>query len=165
MNNGKRYPFSLKQLVRRLRQGGKTHREISKICSVSLGSTHLWTTGITITKEQKEAIERRRNKPLMTPARKEKLQKNAGRYLKREFNMYREYKNMFADFLVGNMRIEYFGLAGVNSEYDQNIKKKRLESKKNNYRLLEIYPSVIFVPGFKKFFLKNLQRWISNIYS
>lgn len=253
MNNGKRHPFSLKQLARQLRQEGKTHREISKICGVSSGSAHLWTIGIILTKEQKEAIERRRNKPLMTLALKEQFRKNAKKYLKktwdentysrkellqkiinfynregrvplkREFNMYRVYKNKFgswnkaikeagfqpnevifskkftardghicdsfsekiiddwlsenaiahernvpyegtkmsADFLVKDIRIEYFGLAGVNRKYDHLIEKKRFEVKKHNYRLVEIYPSALFASGFKEFFIRNLRQWLT----
>lgn len=254
MNNGKRHAPALKRLTRQLRQEGKTHREISKICTISSSSAHLWTIGIILTKEQKEAIERRRNKPLMTPALKEQFRKNAKKYLKKiwdkntysrkellrkiinfytregriplkkEFNMYRVYKNKFgswnkaikaagfqpnevifskkyiardghicdsfsekiiddwlsengiihqrnvpytdtkmsADFGVGDIKIEYFGLAGVNSKYDHLIAKKRFETKKNNHRLVEIYPSTLFASGFKEFFLRNLRRWMAN---
>lgn len=254
MNNGRRYSLETKNRVRQLRQEGKTHREIAKICGISFSSAHLWTKKIILTKEQKEAIEKRRNKPKFTPARKyalkimarkilkkfwdkksyskrELLQKIGDFHkkenripLKREFNMYRVYQRRFgswnnailaaglepnevifskkfaardghvcdsfaekiiddylsenciphernvyykntkmsADFLVEDVRIEYFGLAGIKKDYDQNIEKKRLESRKHRYKLLEIYPSALFAPGFKKFFIKNLRRWIKT---
>lgn len=76
-----------------------------------------------------------------------------------ERNVYYGDTKMSADFLVGDIRIEYFGLAGIKRDYDKNIEKKRSISEKNNYNLLEIYPSVLFAPGFKEFFIRNLRRW------
>ena len=73
-------------------------------------------------------------------------------------NAYYGNTKMSADFLVKDIRIEYFGLAGVKEDYDENIERKRLESKKCDYKLLEIYPSALFAPGFKEFFIRNLRR-------
>lgn len=48
--------------------------------------------------------------------------------------------NYRADFLVGNIFIEYFGLAG-NEEYDAKTKLKKTMCKKHNIRLISIYPA------------------------
>ena len=45
-----------------LRKNGLTHREIARDLNISLGSAHLWTVNIRLTKKQKMKIERRRNK-------------------------------------------------------------------------------------------------------
>lgn len=50
-----------------------------------------------------------------------------------------------ADFKLGsNIFIEFFGLAGVQKEYDSNIEKKRLLAKTLGYKLIEIYPKDIY---------------------
>lgn len=56
---------------------------------------------------------------------------------------------MTADFAVGNIRIEYFGLAGDDKLYDQTIQKKRNFCQKEKSKLLEIYPSDLFSKNFK----------------
>lgn len=55
-----RYPHSIRAEARRLRQQGKTHREIAKELDISTSSAHLWTKGIVISEEQKIAIYKRR---------------------------------------------------------------------------------------------------------
>ena len=57
---------------------------------------------------------------------------------------YPENKLLSADFIVGKNLIEYFGLNGVTSEYDEFIKKKRKLSKKYKLSLIEIYPKDLF---------------------
>ncbi len=234
-NNGRRHSTELKLRAAALRNIGKTHREIAKTLEISLGSASLWTKKIQITPEQKLAIEKRRNKLIMTPELKEKLRKHAltnllptrKKYtrdsllekivsfhkkfdripLKREFNMYDEYQRQFgswnaaikaagfktnpiifaykfkskdghncdsftekiidewlmdhqiphernhkyantrmtADFLIKpNTILEFFGLAGVQKQYDKNIEKKRARCKNLNLKLIEIYPADIF---------------------
>ena len=62
-NNGKRHPPATKQLARKLRHGGLTHREISKKLGVATSTAHLWTVGISLTPEKKAAINKRRIPP------------------------------------------------------------------------------------------------------
>jgi len=242
MNNGRRHPQAVKIRARELRKNGYTHGEIAKVLGISRGSAHLWTTGIVLTSQQKEAIEQRRNQHIYTEQEKqmlrENLRKNAwprnikytrdsllqlirtfykkyGRIpLKREFNMWGEYKRHFqgwndaiqtagfepnrvifskkcyardghicdsfvekilddwlfskkvlhkknvpyvgtkmtADFAIGNLRIEYFGLAKELDGYDETIEKKRTLCRDKGLRLLAIYPKDLFSSsrGFKK---------------
>ncbi len=120
--NGVRYPFSIKERARELRQHGKTHREIVRELGISLGSADLWTKDIILTAEQKLAIWERYSAKVFTPERREQLRTFAsqtgflrekytkldliekirnfykihGRIpLKREFNMYDQYKRRF----------------------------------------------------------------------
>jgi hypothetical protein len=51
---------------------------------------------------------------------------------------------MTADFAIGNIRLEYFGLAGESKLYDRTIQSKREFCKKENLRLIEVYPSDLF---------------------
>jgi len=51
---------------------------------------------------------------------------------------------MTADFSCGNIRIEYFGLAGEVEGYDAVILKKRKICKEKNFKLIEIYPKDLF---------------------
>jgi hypothetical protein len=57
---------------------------------------------------------------------------------------YPENKLLSVDFVIGNNFIEYFGLNGVISEYDELIKEKRKLSKKYKLSLIEIYPKDLF---------------------
>lgn len=125
MNTRPTYENKIKLLARSLRENGKTHREIAAQLKISLGSASLWTKGIFITEQQKEAIKMRRNQKIYTSKMRELCRKNAyknfkniwrknkyskealikkivdfyekeGRIpLKREFDMYRIYKNSF----------------------------------------------------------------------
>ena len=234
MNNGRRCYQKFKSKARILRKNGWTHREIGKEFGVAFSTVYYWTKGITLTSEQKKAIEIRRNRTTSNFSIEERralARKNFSTYwkkpyskkellvkiqqfhlkngripLKREFNMYREYqqrfgswnkaisaagfepnpvifskkfvakdghicdsfaekiiddwlskrqishrKNFFyqntkmtADFSSGNIRLEYFGLAGENKLYDQIIRKKRKFCQKENLKLIEIYPSDLF---------------------
>ncbi len=106
-----------------MRRAGATHREIRKELSVSLGTACLWTKDVVITAEQKKDIEQRRNINAFPAERRERLRESArtnlvlcrekytpeiliekirsfyatqGRIpLKREFNMYNEFKRHF----------------------------------------------------------------------
>lgn len=135
MNNGRRHSAQTKERARQLRKNGKTHREIKKELGVSLASAHLWTKGIKLTVSQQKAIRERQNKVTFTveyrknhresakvhlaPYWKEKYTRedllnkirdfysNYGRIpLKREFNMYQEYKRRFGSW---NNAIELAG--------------------------------------------------------
>ncbi|MBI2573866.1 MAG: hypothetical protein HYV78_00510 [Candidatus Wildermuthbacteria bacterium] len=57
---------------------------------------------------------------------------------------------MTADFGIGNIRVEYFGLAGQNSLYDKIMENKRSICKKQKLILLEIFPTDLFSKNFKK---------------
>lgn len=120
----KRYSLEIKKKAIWLRKGGRTHREIEKELAISTGSAYLWTKGITLTKEQKEAIQRRRGKKIYTPEYRKRIseqvrkrhlthpiskytkenllekikdfhKRNGRMPLKREFNMHHEFKRHF----------------------------------------------------------------------
>ena len=224
-----------------LRKQGLTHREIARELKISLGSASLWTKGIIISKEQKTAIEKRRNRnspnfgieerralavknlaPFWRPRPTDRelvqriidFSEKHGRIpLKREFNnTYAEYRDRFgswnnairlagfepnpeifskkfiakdgdqcdsfaekviddwlsrnkilhkrnfpygntkmtADFAVGKIMIEYFGLAGENKIYDENIQRKRNICQKTSLKLVEIYPVDLFSKNFRR---------------
>ena len=58
-------------------------------------------------------------------------------------------QKMTADFAIGNVRIEYFGLRGLNKIYDQIIQIKRDICKKEKLKLIEIYPLDLFSKNFR----------------
>ena len=58
-------------------------------------------------------------------------------------------RKMTADFAIGNVRIEYFGLQGLNKIYDQIIKRKQKLCQREGLKLIEIYPSDLFSKNFK----------------
>ena len=120
---GIRHPFPLRQRAQEFRREGKTHREIAKELGISLGSAHLWTADIAITKEQERAIQQRKSLIVYTPEKRQQLREAALKHLvphlekytseelierirkfhrengriplKREFNMYREFSRRF----------------------------------------------------------------------
>lgn len=51
---------------------------------------------------------------------------------------------MSADFLIGNVRIEFVGLEGEVKKYDQLLKRKRALIKRQNLKVIEIYPKDLF---------------------
>lgn len=75
---------------------------------------------------------------------------------------------MTADFAIGNVRVEYFGLKGVSTTYDKNIAIKRKLCKQLGLSLLEITPAELFAGSTKSFLKKIFQnikpptqgRWI-----
>lgn len=124
----------LREKANQLRSQGRTHREIAKEIGCSYSMAAVWTRGIILASEQKKAIEVRRKKPNYE-LEKEKWQmfarKNLSRFwkkpytkkellsrikefyrrhervpLKREFNMYREYRQHFGSW---NKAIEAAG--------------------------------------------------------
>ena len=124
MNNGRRYPVEIRQKVQSLRRQGFTHREIVQKLHISLGSVWLWTKGITLTDEQKKSVSGRNKERTFPVERRERLKQQArknfsivhkGKYtrnnllrkiqefyakhqripLKREFNMWGEYRRYF----------------------------------------------------------------------
>lgn len=70
------------------------------------------------------------------------------------------YRNtkMTADFGIGNVRIEYFGLVGEIQAYDQIIQRKKILSEKEDLKLVEIYPNDLFSRNFKQCFGKILKE-------
>jgi len=125
MNNGRRHPTSVKNKAKSLRQNGFTHREIAQQLGISVATAWLWTKAIELTQEQKTAINKRKNQAAFPLERRKKLSDSArihlapywkkrmyteetllkkirdfytthGRIpLKREFNMYAEYRRRF----------------------------------------------------------------------
>jgi len=51
---------------------------------------------------------------------------------------------MTADFAIQKVRIEFFGLAGEQKEYDRLVAKKKEYCKRNKLRLVEIYPDNLY---------------------
>jgi len=68
---------------------------------------------------------------------------------------------MTADFAVNNIRIEYFGLQGLNKNYDRIIKIKQKLCGERNLKLIGIYPSDLFSKNFKNC-LGEIIRKINN---
>jgi hypothetical protein len=229
------HPRSIHERARALRKQGLTHREIAEKLAISLGSAALWAKGVRITPTQRCAILKRAARRSFTPERRERLRQwakfNLSRCrkeytrtellkkitdfylvqrripLKRELNLYREYKKEFgswnnairllgftpnpqlfaykfhakdghrcdsftekiiddwlsshsirytrnapypgtrmtADFSLGpNVRLEFFGLAGIQRRYDVLIERKRNICRSCGITLLEAYPKDIF---------------------
>lgn len=136
--NGIRYSSQIKEKAITIRKEGKTHREIAKLLGVSVGTAHLWTIGIILSSEQKQEIQMRKVKPLFSQKRRElartlatnnlkpyqypekynasdlldKIREFYRKHrripLKREFNMYAEYKRRFGNW---NKAIELAGFS------------------------------------------------------
>lgn len=225
----KMHSLKVKTKAIELRKAGFTYREISKKLTVSLGTLSDWTKHILLTPAQKFAIQKRRRQHVFTPEEKLKAVERLGKFrfqyspkellhkvklfhdrygripLKREFNMYAEYRRHFgswnnairlagfnpnkqlftfrmkasdghvcdsytemiidnwlfshgichernkiygqtkltADFALSDgIVMEFFGLKGVNKEYDRNLQRKKLFCKQNKVKLIEIYPSM-----------------------
>ena len=52
---------------------------------------------------------------------------------------------MTADFVLGkNTILEFFGLAGVQKQYDVLVERKRRISKERGIQLIEVYPKDLF---------------------
>lgn len=73
--NGIRYSESFKQKAFHLRKKGRTHREIAKVLNISTNTAFLWAKGVSVTLEQKSAIEKRRNKRLWSKSQRDELAK------------------------------------------------------------------------------------------
>lgn len=69
--------------------------------------------------------------------------------IKHERNVPYANSKMTADFAIGNIRVEYFGLQGLNKIYDEVIKRKQKICQEANLKLIEIYPSNLFSRKFK----------------
>lgn len=70
-------------------------------------------------------------------------------------------RKMTADFAIGDTRIEYFGLKGLNKVYDESIRIKRNICKKEKLKLIEIYPSELFSGNLKnclEIFFKTIKK-------
>lgn len=57
---------------------------------------------------------------------------------------YPENQSFTADFVVGNIWIEFFGLFGEHKRYDELRRMKLDLTKKHNLKLIEIYPNQLF---------------------
>ena len=74
-NNGRRHSAKMRQVARRLRSSGSTHREIVRELGVALGTAHLWTIDIELSEKQKIAVEKRRKRRAYrwTPEERKKI--------------------------------------------------------------------------------------------
>ena len=77
------------------------------------------------------------------------------RCIKHERNVPYGNTRMTSDFSVGNVRIEYFGLAGEKRSYDAIIARKRKLCREAKLKLIELYPSDLFSDHLSK--LTNLK--------
>jgi len=233
-------PKSLRKKIRQLRHSGKTHREISGLFKVGLGTAFKYSRGIKLTKAQHYLVKKRVYDKVLKnlPREKRVWSKRKGNFLggtpkysreklleylkefnkkngripvKREFMAkYRAFLRVFgtwnkaieaaglspnpvlfakkytandghrcdslaekiiddwffarkikhkinfpypnskytADFKVGDILIEFFGLHGELKSYDQLMEKKLNLVKEYNLKLISIYPKDIF-PEFK----------------
>jgi hypothetical protein len=150
MNNGVRYAKKIKCEAIELRKEGQTHREISKSLGVSLGSVWIWTKGVVLTLEQKQAIGERRNRISLNfgpEQRKALARKNLSKFWKpRPTNMQ----------LLGRI-IEFFEKTGripfkkeFNNTYEEY--KKRFGSWNNAIKLAGFNPNPII---FSKKYIAN----------
>lgn len=57
---------------------------------------------------------------------------------------YPAHKALTADFMIGKIWIEFFGLAGVLPKYDALIRQKRRLARKYKLNLIELYPKDLF---------------------
>jgi len=78
--------------------------------------------------------------------------------IKHERNIPYPNRKMTADFAVGDVRIEYFGLRGLNKIYDKIIKRKQKLCQKEKLKLIEIYPSDLFSKNFRNCLGKILKE-------
>ena len=69
---------------------------------------------------------------------------------------------MTADFAMGDIRIEYFGLAGEIKKYDYHIFRKRNICINEGLSLIEIYPNDLLAKDYKVY-LKNLVKRINQL--
>lgn len=76
-------------------------------------------------------------------------------------NVFYSDKKMTADFAVGNIRIECFGLQGLSKVYDENIKRKQKLCQKEKLKLIAIYPSELFPKNFRNC-LGNILKDLKN---
>jgi len=68
-------------------------------------------------------------------------------------------RKMTADFAIGNVRIEYFGLRGLNKIYDRTIQIKRDICQEGKLKLIEIYPTDLFSKSFKSCLRRVLKEF------
>ena len=54
------------------------------------------------------------------------------------------YHNMTADFKIGNIYVEFFGLRGQLEKYDKLVKEKESLWKEKNLKVIKIYPGDLF---------------------
>jgi len=54
------------------------------------------------------------------------------------------YHQMTADYKIGNIYVEFFGLLGQNEKYDRLAKEKQAFYKEKNFHVIQIYPSDLF---------------------
>ncbi len=119
------HSLRIKQKASQLRQAGRTHREIARELRIAIGTAYEWTKGMNLSRKQRVAVYKRNVARVWTEERrlafskaskirlsqyqipkkhtKESLvekvvnfyKKNGRIPLKREFNMYKEYKREF----------------------------------------------------------------------
>ena len=232
--NGMRHSKAIKEKAIQLRRAGQTHREIARTLHAACSTVHLWTKGVKLSEKQRMAILARAVAHAFPPERRARLsalaklhwappekytkedllkkitdfyERNGRIPLKREFNMFREYKRCFggwnrairaagfatnpelfahkftardghrcdsftemiidnwlkeyeikhernwkygttkmtADFFIQpNIIVEFFGLAGVQKNYDKIVLRKKDFCERHGYELIALYPRDLF---------------------
>ncbi|MDP3052855.1 MAG: hypothetical protein Q8N22_02800 [bacterium] len=146
--NGVRYSLWVKEKTVALRQEGKTHREIVKELGISLGSADLWTKGIALSREQKIAIQRRRNKHIFTPKERKLISERL-----RPFQYQLQYRN---EDLIDKIRKFYAenGRIPLKREFNSlRIFRERFGSWNNAIKLAGFEPNQVIFS--KKFIAKD----------
>ena len=66
------------------------------------------------------------------------------RKIKHETKVPYSHHNMTADFKIGNIYVEFFGLQGQHERYDKLVKEKEALWKEKNLKIIKIYPNDLF---------------------
>ncbi|MEK7177628.1 MAG: hypothetical protein AAB705_02270 [Patescibacteria group bacterium] len=66
------------------------------------------------------------------------------RNIKHETKVPYDYHQMTADFKIGNIYVEFFGLQGQIKKYDKLVKEKEVLWREKNLKVIKIYPSDLF---------------------
>jgi len=151
MHNGRRYSEKIKKEARILRKKGWTHREIKERLGIGLGTAFIWTKGITLTLEQKRAIQERRYKPTFTKERREKLRELARKHLSLYWNptpTTEQLLQRITDFFRKHGRIPF--KREFNNTYEEY--RKRFGSWNNAIQLAGFEPNPVI---FSKKFIAN----------
>lgn len=149
MNNGRRYNDRIIEKAKDLRRAGLTHREIKRKIGCAASTAFLWTKGICLKKEQKEAIQERLYKATFTKKTRKRLSELA------KINLAPYWKPRLSnDELLGRINIFFKenGRVPLKREFNNTYKeyRKRFGSWNKAVALAGLKPNeVIFSKKFK----------------
>lgn len=84
---GNRYPLSERDVAKKMRRQGLSHREIADSLKISTGTAYIWTKGINLTGEQRQSLRKRRYPFIYTKERRNKARIRAFQNLSRFWNL------------------------------------------------------------------------------